>query len=78
MNKLYPVGTKVRYVGSCKHCKGTTGKIISAHTNYCRVNLLDSSCCKSFGWAAVNWRDVDSIGQQQLEFAFMEEDLTKG
>jgi len=73
-DKKYPIGTKVRYVGSCGQCKNTTGEIISVFKHLCRVRLPESPHCSSGGWVPVKWGEIEPLvlPNQQLLFEFME------
>jgi len=75
-DKRYPIGTKVRYVGSCEQCKNTTGEIIYVFDCYCEVRLPESPHCASTstGWVPVKWSDIEPLvlPNQQLLFSFME------
>ena len=77
MNKPYPIGTKIKYIGGCHKCKGKTGKVIRIYERTCSVTLPQSKCstlCYN-GTLTVSWCDVELLPQKnvQLEFAFMED-----
>jgi len=75
MDKTYPIGTNIKYIGYCRKCKGKTGKIIKAYDNCVRVSLPQSTCSGATSGSIVcRWPDVELLitKGQQLLFAFME------
>ena len=75
MAKKYPVGTKIRYIGYCKKCKGNTGEVVREYELSCRITLPHSRCNGVMnGTIVCSWRDIELLVKknQQLLFSFME------
>ena len=75
-DKMYPVGTKIRYIGACGKCKGQIGEIVALSNSpecYCYINLPKSTCSDMLGVRAF-WKDLELFvaKNQQLLFSFME------
>jgi len=73
--KKYPIGTKVKYIGSCRSCSEHTGKVIRAYDNMCRITLHHSNCSGARGGSITCvWSDIERLikKNKQLLFAFME------
>ena len=75
-NKKYPIGTKIKYIGSCEGCKNKIGEIIEACENTCYVILPKSTCSmmENTGKVICSWSDIVPmlIKNQQLLFSFMD------
>ena len=75
MDKTYPIGTKIKYVGYCKKCKDKTGKIMRVYEHSCRISLPQSTCTAATSGSIIcNWDDIELLikKNQQLLFAFMD------
>ena len=76
-SKTYPIGTKIKYIGYCKKCKGKTGKVIEVHNSTCTITLPQSTCNSAVdrgGTIICPWSDIIPalVKNQQLLFSFME------
>ena len=76
MDKTYPIGTKIKYIGYCKKCKDKTGKVVDIWDNGCHV-ILPQSLCSAAGpenRLTCTWSDIVPMikKNEQLLFAFME------
>ena len=74
--KKYPIGTKIKYVGHCKKCKGKVGKVVDIWDYGCNITL-PQSLCRAAGQdkrLICSWSDIEpvSVKNEQLLFAFME------
>jgi len=76
MDKTYPIGTKIKYIGYCKKCKDKIGKIVEMRKNTCYITLPKSTCSamRDTGKVMCNWSDVELAVRknEQLLFSFME------
>jgi hypothetical protein len=74
MKHKYPIGTAIRYFGSCEECKGKSGKIVGVFEDYCHVSLPTSNCV-SGDRAYAKWAQIVLLVKknQQLLFDFMSE-----
>ena len=76
VTKKYPIGTKVKYIGSCGSCSGHTGKVIRVYDNVCRITLPHSNCSGASGGSITCvWSDIERWIEknEQLLFRFMSE-----
>jgi hypothetical protein len=76
MNKKYPIGTRIRYIGSCKKCKNKVGKVVEMREKTCIIMLPQSPCgiFRHNGTMVCPWSNIEPLtvkGQQLLfEFAY--------
>lgn len=75
MNKSYPVGTAIKYLGGCCKCKGKIGTITARYSTYCTITLPKSTCSAAprvvCGWDEI---ELVKVKGRQLLFDFMEQD----
>ena len=75
-NKKYPIGTKIKYIGYCKKCKGKIGKVVNIWDNGYNITLPQSLCTAAGPGKSIICSLSDiipvSVKNQQLLFAFME------
>lgn len=77
MNKTYPIGTKVKYIGYCGECKDKIGKVVEVYVSTCTITLPQSTCITALhggGEIRVPWSEIIPVvvKNQQLLFDFME------
>lgn len=76
MDKPYPIGTAIKYIGYCQKCKGKIGKVVEITECNCWIVLPQSTCVifVTHGRALVPWDDIEllKVKGQQLLFSFME------
>lgn len=77
MIKKYPIGTKVKFIGSCKKCSGNTGKITQVYGETCQMTMPYSSCSGvTNGTIICRWDEIEIlvVKGQQLLFDFYRTD----
>ena len=76
MDKTYPIGTKIKYIGYCRECKDEIGKVVDIWSNVCSIILPQSPCGAAGPRKRLTcaWSDIIPVvvKNQQLLFAFME------
>ena len=79
MDKTYPIGTKIKYIGYCTKCKDKIGKVIKIHDSTYTITLPQSTCYAAVnrgGTIVCSWSDIVPVPVlvkgQQLLFSFME------
>lgn len=75
--KKYPIGTKIKYIGSCPKCKGHVGKVVEVSGASIYITL-PQSLCRTFHFnnrIMCPWEDIEPVivKGQHLLFAFMED-----
>ena len=73
--KSYPIGTKIKFIGSCGKCKNKIGRITARDENGCYIDLPESLCSRAIAGSFYTvWRFIEplAVKNQQLLFSFME------
>ncbi len=78
MDKVYPIGTKIKYIGNCARCKDKMGTIVGVNERTCIITLPLSTCGVFHynGEMTCSWCAIEPVlvKNQQLLFAFMEQE----
>ena len=75
-NRAFPVGTAIKYIGSCRKCNNKLGKVVKAQGDVCCIVLPQSTRTSFSGHDSIRvyWSEIESaikVGEQLL-FSFMD------